>query len=587
MNDNIKSDITRALRVSFDPGGDKKAKYLVISLFLLSLTISILSVSQPLVFGILIDSIDTIGNKIPLVLIVIYAAIFFLSRTLKHLWLPLFTKYTLHIQRRISQNAYRHMLSLPSTYYLERSRHSFPKIISNATIGVHNILSVVLDNVAPIIFEITLAACIVGYIYGLDVMVVLFLGLVAFVLVTIVGSEIIRPHQRKYTDYNNKTFEILSEGLSNEDTVKLYSMRDILVKRHSDNLKLFENSCMKFFTGSALLQIGQVFCVIAFFVPVLYMGIEMVINNKISIGEFVVLNMYTVQFIMPLQQVAYAYRQIKEGAIDVEVLEEVLTAQVEKYTEGQCDHIGDGEMISIDFDKVSYINKNGGFRIKEVDIKIHPGETVALVGASGSGKSTLIRLLTRRIKHSKGKIQIGNCDIEFIGIDKLRKEIAVVSQDIVLFDDTLQFNILLGRKVTDKRMTEILKQVELDKFVGSQTKGIDATVGDRGYRLSGGERQRVGIARALVGNPSVLVFDESTSALDYETEYQVTKNIERAAIGITTIIVAHRLSTIRNVDNIFVISNGCVVESGKHEELIKHSGVYANMYACQRQKIEK
>ncbi|WP_069385111.1 ABC transporter ATP-binding protein [Halomonas caseinilytica] len=576
-------DIRRFFRVMNLSKGGKRVGLLFFALALMSIFSSVLTVAQPFLYMELIDSI--VGESGGLLgfstetIILVYGGCFLVARVIDELWKAVFTNLTLSAQRRLAEKAFDHIIRLPSSFFLGKDKHSLPEIISKARSGVHEIISVSLETIVPVFLEFFLVSLIVYMLFPGSVLVILVVSVVVFVVVAVVGSERIRPWQRGFTEENNKTHQVLGEILSSEETVKSFNVEEGFKNRYLSHMAVFEGYCYKFFRWSALIGSMQMLAIGGALIPMLFISFDFFKNDALTLGAFVMINVLTIQLIMPLRRLAYAYRQVKESAVDIEQLDKVMSIP----SETQRSDDGRGEVIldspSISFDNVCF-HYGGGEEavLNNVSFTVPEGKTYAFVGASGAGKSTISKLIMRYYDVSSGSILLGGKSVENFSRDAVRRFVGMVSQDVVLFNDTLRFNLDFGECVEDARLMSALKAVDLDGFVEALPNGVDTLVGDRGMRLSGGQRQRVGIARTILKNPKVLIFDEATSSLDMHTEKTVSENINIVSEGKTTIIIAHRLSTIINADKILVLDRGEIVSSGTHSELIESCGVYRKLY---------
>lgn len=561
----------------------KRVRSLFVVLALMSIVSSVLTVAQPFLYMELIDSIVGEGGGLlgfsTETIILVYGVCFLVARVIDELWKAVFTNLTLSAQRSLAEKAFDHIIRLPSSFFLGKDKHSLSEIISKARSGVHEIISVSLETIVPVVLEFFLVSLIVYMLFPGSVLAILIASVVVFVVVAIVGSEMIRPWQRGFTEENNKTHQVLGEILSSEETIKSFNVEDSFKKRYLSHMAVFENYCYKFFRWSAFIGSMQMLAIGGALIPMLFISFNFLKNDALTLGAFVMINVLTIQLIMPLRRLAYAYRQVKESAVDIEQLDKVMSIP----SETQRSDDGRGEVIlespSISFDNVCFCYEEGEEPVlNDVSFTVPEGKAYAFVGASGAGKSTISKLIMRYYDVSSGNILLGGRNVEGFPRDAVRRFVGMVSQDVVLFNDTLRFNLDFGECVEDARLVSALKAVDLDGFVDALPNGVDTMVGDRGMRLSGGQRQRVGIARAILKDPKVLIFDEATSSLDMHTEKTVSENINIVSEGKTTIVIAHRLSTIINADKILVLDQGEIVSSGTHGELIESCDVYRKLY---------
>lgn len=576
-------DIKRFFRALDFSGKSEGLRFFFVSLIFLSVFSSVLTVIQPFLYMELIDSIvGDLGSRLSLStesIIFIYGACFIVARVTDELWKAVFTDFTLSAQRQLADKAFDHIIRLPSSFFLGKEKHTLPSIISKARYGVHEIISVSLETIIPVTLEFLLVSLIIYILFPGLVLAILIVSVLMFIFVAIWGSEKIRPWQREFTEENNKTHQVLGEILSSEEAVKSFNMEDCFKEKYLAHMAAFEKYCTKFFRWSAFIGSMQMLSVGGALIPMLLISFKLLDSGSITLGAFVMINVLTIQLIMPLRRLAFAYRQVKEGAVDIEQLDNVLSIPIETDRVDGADKNIEPKSFAISFNNVyfSYLNDDN-YILEDVSFTIPHGKTYAFVGASGAGKSTISRLIMRYYDVSEGEIVLGETNLEKFSRDAVRRFVGIVSQDVVLFNDTLRFNLDFGQKFSDQKLMESLKSVGLDDFVKSLENGLNTVVGDRGMKLSGGQRQRIGIARAVLKEPKVMIFDEATSSLDMYTERTVSKNINAVSREKTTIIIAHRLSTIMNADKILVLDQGKVVSSGTHDELILSCEIYKKLY---------
>ncbi|MGQ7248503.1 ATP-binding cassette domain-containing protein [Halomonas sp. V046] len=575
-------DISRFIRALNLSNCPKRLKLFLSLLALLSTLSSLLTVAQPLLYMEIIDSIAGSAQRLHDLptrsIILIYGTCFVVAKVIDELWKSVFTDFTLSAQRHLADRAFDHIIRLPSSFFLGKEKHTLPEIISKARYGTHEIVSVALETIIPVTLEFLLVATIVFFLFPGSVFAILLTSIVLLVAIAIGGSEKIRPWQRAFTEENNKTHQVLGEILASEETVKSFNMEKKLKEKYFTHMSIFEEHCTKFFRWSAFIGSMQVLAIGGALTPIMLISLNLLESGSITLGAFVMINVLTIQLIMPLRRLAFAYRQIKESAVDIEQLDNILSIPMETDRDGyERDHIK-LDACSITFENVDFAYTNKNNILDDISFTVPEGMTYAIVGASGAGKSTIAKLIMRHYDISKGDILLGGCSLSNVSRDAARNSIGVVSQDITLFNDTLRFNLDFGEASPDALLMDALASVDLEHFVRSLDDGLNTIVGDRGMKLSGGQRQRIGIARAVLKNPRLMIFDEATSSLDMNTERTVSKNINMVSKGITTIMIAHRLSTIINADKILVLHRGKIASTGTHDELIATCQIYQELY---------
>ena len=380
------------------------------------------------------------------------------------------------------------------------------------------------------------------------------------------------------TDANQKAID----SLLNFETVKYFNAEQREALRYDKAMEGYEAAALKTSYSLAFLNIGQAVLVTAGLVGVMLLAAAGVQSGVLTVGDFVLVNAYMIQITMPLNFLGTVYREIRQALVDMRQMFDLL----EEPTEVK-DKIGAG-LLSVKGGSVSFKNVEFSYEserpiLNKINIDVKAGNTVAIVGPSGSGKSTIGRLLFRFYDVNEGALCIDGQDIRDVTQDSLHRAIGVVPQDTVLFNDTIFYNIAYGREnASQHEVVQAAKDAQIHDFIMSLPQGYESLVGERGLKLSGGEKQRVGIARTLLKDPPILLLDEATSALDSETEHEIQDALERAGEGRTVIMIAHRLSTVANADQIVFLENGRVVEMGNHDQLLKMRGRYSNLWSLQQ-----
>jgi ATP-binding cassette subfamily B protein len=371
------------------------------------------------------------------------------------------------------------------------------------------------------------------------------------------------------------------DSLLNFETVKYFNNEDHEFNRLDNSLEKYENAANKNRMSLSLLNVSQTLVIMTGITIMLVLSVFGIKNNSISVGGFVVINAYMLQLYQPLNFLGTIYREIRQSLIDMENMFNLLNEKNKVEDKGST--IIENENSEIIFDNISFGYHPDRSIIKNLSFKLPKGKSLAIVGPTGAGKSTISKLLFRFYDPLSGEILINNNNIKDYKQLDLRKIIGIVPQDTVLFNDTIYYNISYGKpNATNEEIINASKIAGIHDFIESIPDKYNTIVGERGLKLSGGEKQRVAIARTVLKNPSVYFFDEATSALDSATEKEIIKNLESISKHKTTLIIAHRLSTVSNADNIIVINHGAIVESGKHEELLKLNGLYAEMWNKQK-----
>jgi len=438
----------------------------------------------------------------------------------------------------------------------------------------------------PIFIEFSLIAIILLSQYTWIFAVIIFATAFVYIIFTLLMSDWRMDYRHKMNRLDSEANTIAFDSLINYETVKYFNNEALEMKRYDELMDDWEDVAVKSQTTMSMLNFGQGSIIAVGVTLIMYLGVEGVSNGTISIGGLVMVNALMLQLFIPLNSLGIIYRQIKYTLADMDLVFKLLKKEPEIQDNQNAKDLkinkGEVHFENIDF---SYQKERG--ILHNIDFTIPAGKTVAVVGFSGGGKSTLVRLLFRFYDVIKGKILIDGQDISEVTQDSLRKAIGIVPQDTVLFNESIYYNIQYGNlNATEAEVKQAAKMAHIDKFIESLPDGWDSVVGERGLKLSGGEKQRVAIARTILKNPAILIFDEATSSLDSTTEQAIQKTLREISSDTTTLIIAHRLSTIVEADIILVMEAGVIIERGSHQELLAQKGRYLSMWELQQDKIE-
>jgi ATP-binding cassette, subfamily B, heavy metal transporter len=497
-----------------------------------------------------------------------------------------FARVSQRAVRELAVRTFRHLHALSLKFHLERRTGGLSRIVSRGTMGIDTVLRFSLFNTIPTILEILLVAVILAWSYGWLYALVIIITVLAYVWFTYAATEwrinIRRDMNAADTDANTKAVD----SLLNFETVKYFGNEEHEARRYARSMDSYETAAVKTWVSLAVLNSGQAVVYSIGLTVVMVMSALSVRAGTATVGDFVMINALMIQLYMPLNFIGSSYREIKQGLIDVEQMFTLLkvNAEIEDKPGAQPLTVRDAEVV---FENVNFAYDPERPILKNLSLRVPPGKTVAIVGPSGAGKSTISRLLYRFYEVGAGRILIDGQDISQVTQTSLRAAIGMVPQDTVLFNDTIRYNIRYGRPdATDEEVEEAARMAQIHDFVISLPKGYDAMVGERGLKLSGGEKQRVSIARTILKGPPILILDEATSALDSFTEHQIQEALKKVSENRTTLVIAHRLSTVVDADEIIVLDKGQVAERGTHDELLAEGGVYAAMWNRQRQADE-
>jgi ATP-binding cassette, subfamily B, heavy metal transporter len=498
----------------------------------------------------------------------------------------IFAKVGQRAVRELSFSTFRHLHALSLKFHLERRTGGLSRIISRGINGVDSVLRFSLFNTAPTILEIALVCGVLAYSFGWLYVLVIMATVVAYIGFTYWATERRIYIRRAMNEADNDAGTKAIDSLLNFETVKYFGNEQHEANRYDSSMAVYEKAAVKTWVSLAMLNAGQAAIYSLGLTAVMIMAGMSVLKGTATIGDFVMINALMIQLYMPLNFIGSSYREIKQGLIDVEGMFGILrqNAEIEDKPGAPPFSAAKGDIV---FENVSFAYDAERPILKNISLHVPAGKTVAIVGPSGAGKSTISRLLYRFYDVTDGRILIDGQNIADVTQASLRKAIGMVPQDTVLFNDTIRYNIRYGRPdATDAEVEAAAKMAQIHNFVLSLPKGYDALVGERGLKLSGGEKQRVSIARTILKSPPILVLDEATSALDSLTEQDIQEALRTVSKNRTTLVIAHRLSTVIDADEIIVLEKGEIAERGTHKVLLRKKGLYHGMWNRQQEADE-
>ena len=544
------------------------------------------SVYVPIVFKNMIDDLG--GGQdallvLPVGLLLLYGFARLSSTGFTELREILFVRVTQQAVRRIALSVFTHLHNLSLRFHLERQTGGVSRDIDRGTRAISNLISYTLYSILPTIIELVLVMGVLAYKYDQVFVWITLASIVCYVGFTVVISNWRIHIRRAVNEADSAANTRAIDSLINYETVKYFNNEAFELDRYDEAMRRWEDASVRSQMTLTMLNMGQQLIIVIGLVTMMWHAAQGVVAGTMTVGDLVLVNAFLIQLYMPLNFFGVVYREIRQALTDIERMFGLLNTQREILDAPDARALPPAP-ISVVFDSVDFAYDPARPILSNVSFEIPAGKTVAAVGHSGAGKSTLARLIYRFYDVSGGRILTNGIDLRKIDQSSLRGGIAIVPQDTVLFNDTLYYNILYGNpSATREQVIAAAKAAHLHEFVETLPDGYDAKVGERGLKLSGGEKQRVAIARALLKNPPILVFDEATSALDSKTEKAIQISMEVAARGRTTLIIAHRLSTVMNADEILVLDGGRIIERGRHAALLAANGVYAQMWALQQQ----
>ena len=574
------------------PEGRTDLKIRVVAAMLLLVLSKIITVLTPYTYKWATDALTTAGNP---AIAGIGAAVFMVlaygvGRVMMVAFAQLrdavFSRVGQRAVREMSSRTFRHLHNLSLKYHLTRRTGGLSRIISRGINGVDSVLRFALFNTFPTALEILFVCGLLAWSFGWSYALVVAVTVVAYVWFTYLSTEW-RINIRKIMNESDQDASTKAiDSLLNFETVKYFGNEDHEARRYDQSMAIYEKAAVKTWTSLAVLNAGQTLIFSIGLTIVMVMSAMAVQAKTATLGDFVMVNALMIQLYMPLNFIGSSYREIKQGLLDVQGMFDVLRKDTDiKDKPGAPNFLP--AKGSISFDDVTFAYDAERPILKGISFDVPAGHTVAIVGPSGAGKSTISRLLYRFYDVTGGHITIDGQDIAEVTQASLRKAIGMVPQDTVLFNDTVRYNIRYGRPdASDAEVEAAAKLAQIHDFVLSLPKQYESMVGERGLKLSGGEKQRVSIARTILKSPPILVLDEATSALDSFTEQEIQSALKTVSRNRTTLVIAHRLSTVVEADEIIVLDKGLIAERGTHTGLLRKKGLYARMWNRQREADE-
>ena len=579
------------------PRDDREVRLRVVIAFLFLILSKVTNVYMPIIYKQIIDLMTAGSNIIentdaatlvfivPTGLILAYGGARILTVVFAEIREAVFVSVTQLSMRRVAIKTFQHLHALSMRFHMQRQTGGLSRVIERGIKGIEFLLTFMLFNVIPTLVEILLVCAVLWYLFNIWFAIVTFLTIVLYIVYTLVTTEWRLKYRKEMNDMDTQANSKAIDSLLNYETVKYFGNEEHETGRYDMSLAAYERAAVKSVRSLSILNIGQAAIIAVGLVIVMYMGAKGVANGTMSVGDFVLVVVYLIQLYMPLNFLGFVYRQIRQSLTDMDDMFSMMEIDREitdkKDAKKLSCHGG-----SIEFDNVHFgYDKKRGI-LHGLSFKVEAGKTVAIVGPSGAGKSTISRLLFRFYDVDQGAVRIDGNDVRDVTQSSLRASIGIVPQDTVLFNDTIRYNIAYGRPdASEEEIIQAAKMSSVDDFIKKLPDGYDSMVGERGLKLSGGEKQRVAIARTILKDAPIMLFDEATSALDSATEQEILESLKNVSKGRTTLVIAHRLSTVVSADEILVLDHGKVMERGTHQQLLKKKGIYAQMW--RRQLEEK
>ena len=564
-------------------------KWRVAAALLFMVGAKLANVSVPLLLKDLVDAMSFKPNDpaqilvVPVALLLGYGALRLMTSAFTELRELVFAKATQGAARTIALQTFEHLHALSLRFHLARQTGGMTRDIERGVRGIESLISYSLYSIVPTLIEVALVLSILAVKFDAWFAWITLAALSFYIFFTVRITEW-RTHFRKQAnEFDSAAHTKAIDSLLNYETVKYFGNEAYEASRYDESLERLRKARLKSQTSLSLLNTGQQLIIAAALVAMLWRATQGVVEGRMTLGDLVMINAFMIQLYIPLNFLGVLYREIKQSLTDLDKMFVLMDREREVADVTNAPDLNCQQGAHLKFESVSFAYEADRPILHNISFEIPSGKTVAVVGPSGSGKSTLARLMFRFYDVQQGRITINGQDIRQVTQHSVRKSLGIVPQDTVLFNDTVAYNIGYGRTgATQAEIETAAKAARIHDFIASTPKGYATSVGERGLKLSGGEKQRVAIARTLLKNPPILVFDEATSALDSANERAIQAELASAAQNKTTLVIAHRLSTVVDAHEILVMEAGHIIERGNHAHLLQLNGRYAQMWALQQ-----
>ena len=579
------------------PKGAMELKARVVTALLFLLAAKLCNVYVPMLYKRAVDSLSlgagghvtaaaTAAAGVPLAIILAYGLARVMALVFGELRDAIFAKVAARAIRQVALRTFVHLHRLSLRFHLERRTGGMVRAIERGTTGIEFALSFMLFNILPTLVEISLVCGVLWALFNFWFALVTFVTIAGYIAFTLTVTEWRTKYRRQMNESDQEANTKAIDSLLNYETVKYFGNEAHEAGRYEQSLARYERASIRSKVTLSLLNVGQATIIAVGLTVIMVMAGAGVVAGRMTIGDFVLVNTYLIQLYIPLNFLGFVYREMRQSLIDMEQMFQLfkVEAEIKDAPDAKPLEPRGGEVV---FDHVFFGYDSRRPILKDVSFTVPPGKTVAIVGPSGAGKSTISRLLFRFYEASGGRLLVDGQDVQKLTQASLRAAIGIVPQDTVLFNDTIYYNIAYGRPgATRAEVEEAARLARIHDFIKSLPDGYKSMVGERGLKLSGGEKQRVAIARTILKRPLILLFDEATSALDSKTEQEIQASLREVSTDHTTLVIAHRLSTVIEADEILVLEEGRIVERGRHAELLARGAVYAAMWRRQQEAAE-
>ena len=571
------------------PRGRFDLRARVLLAVVLMIAAKVANVYVPLILREAVDALSLDSSAVlvvPLGLLLAYGVARVLALAFGELRDAVFARVAQHAIRRVALQTFRHLHRLSLRFHLDRQTGGLSRAIERGTKGIEFLLSFVLFNIVPTIVEILMVCGILWVLFDWRFPAIALATISLYVWFTFSITELRIAFRRRMNEADSDANTKAIDSLLNFETVKYFGNEEHEAQRYDVGLRRYEGAAIKSRTSLSALNVGQAAIISIGVTAIMVLTAFGVVAGSMTVGDFVMVNAYLIQVAIPLNLLGTVYREIKQSLVDMEVMFDLIDVppEVTSPPDAPALRAEGGEVV---FENVDFGYDPRRPILQDVSFTVPAGKTVAIVGPSGAGKSTISRLLFRFYDTTAGRVLIDGQDVRDVDEASLRAAIGIVPQDTVLFNDTVHYNIAYGRpEASFEEVVEAARLARIHDFIEAMPEGYETRVGERGLKLSGGEKQRVAIARTLLKAPCIFLFDEATSSLDTKTERAIQKSLREVSRDRTTLIIAHRLSTVVDADEILVLEAGRIVERGRHDDLLALAGRYATMWQRQQSASE-